>query len=63
MIVAVLTVHLANGFFMNWAGQQKGEGIEYFVYAIGISLTIAIVGAGRYSIDARLAVPRDSSAY
>src|SRR5436190_2274613 len=29
MIGAVLTSHLDNGFFMNWFGQQKGEGFEY----------------------------------
>src|SRR5206468_5827878 len=27
----VLKIHLANGFFMNWNGNQKGEGIEYFL--------------------------------
>jgi putative oxidoreductase len=59
MIVAVATVHLANGFFMNWTGQQKGEGIEYFIYAIVVALTLVIAGPGRYSVDARLAVPRD----
>src|SRR5882757_7840438 len=25
MLVAMLTVHGSNGFFMNWAGNQKGE--------------------------------------
>ncbi|GAC1303331.1 MAG: DoxX family protein [Vulcanimicrobiaceae bacterium] len=59
MIVAVTLVHAHNGFFMNWTGQQKGEGVEYFVYAIVIALTLAVVGAGHYSVDARLAVPRD----
>ena len=29
MTVAILTVHLSNGFFMNWFGTQKGEGFEY----------------------------------
>src|SRR3954468_10460579 len=29
MVVAILTAHLANGFFMNWYGNQKGEGFEY----------------------------------
>lgn len=59
MIVAFATVHLPNGFFMNWSGRQHGEGIEYFIYAIVVAATIAIVGPGRYSVDARLAVPRD----
>src|SRR5579859_4888312 len=28
MVVAILMVHLPNGFFMNWGGNQKGEGYE-----------------------------------
>jgi putative oxidoreductase len=27
MIGAVVTTHLPNGFFMNWTGQQAGEGL------------------------------------
>lgn len=52
MLVAVFTVHLPNGFFMNWAGQQKGEGIEYFIYAITVGLVLTVVGGGRFSLDA-----------
>src|SRR5204863_10083484 len=28
MLGAIITSHLANGFFINWAGNQKGEGYE-----------------------------------
>src|ERR1700684_1019649 len=31
MLVAVMMVHGKNGLFMNWAGNQKGEGFEYHV--------------------------------
>src|SRR3954471_23694656 len=31
MIVAVKMVHAANGFFINWFGNQKGEGYEYHI--------------------------------
>lgn len=51
MVVAVLTVHLANGFFMNWFGTQKGEGFEYHLLVIGISLALLVHGAGRFSVD------------
>ena len=54
MIVAVIMVHAANGFFMNWYGNQKGEGFEYHILAIGLSLIVIIAGAGKLSIDRAL---------
>lgn len=51
MVVAMLTVHLANGFFMNWFGQQKGEGIEYFILAIALALVVIVKGSGAISLD------------
>ena len=50
-LVAVYLVHWPNGFFMNWSGQQKGEGIEFFILAIGIAVAIMIGGSGSWSID------------
>lgn len=55
MLVAVFRVHLANGFFMNWAGNQKGEGFEFHILAIGIGLAILIRGAGALSVDRAVA--------
>ncbi|MHB9056133.1 MAG: DoxX family protein [Paludibacteraceae bacterium] len=43
--------HIHNGFFMNWFGAQKGEGIEYFILAIGLALTLIIGGSGKFSFD------------
>jgi putative oxidoreductase len=51
MIGAVLTVHIHNGFFMNWMGDQKGEGIEYHILAIALAFLILVQGAGAMSID------------
>jgi len=51
MTVAVVMVHLKVGFFMNWFGNQKGEGIEYHLLAIGLGLLILVKGAGAFSID------------
>ena len=51
MIVATLTVHLPNGFFMNWTGQQRGEGYEFFLLAIGLALVVIIKGSGAMSVD------------
>jgi putative oxidoreductase len=51
MLGAIFTVHLPNGFFMNWMGNQKGEGFEYHLLAIGMALAIIAKGSGAYSAD------------
>lgn len=51
MLGAIFMVHLQYGFFMNWFGNQAGEGIEYHLLALGLSLVILIKGAGKWSID------------
>jgi putative oxidoreductase len=51
MLVAVLKVHAANGFFMNWMGNQPGEGFEFHLLAIAMALAVMIGGAGALSID------------
>jgi putative oxidoreductase len=51
MVVAVLKAHAVNGFFMNWAGNQKGEGFEFHLLAIVIALAIMVRGSGAFSID------------
>jgi len=51
MIVGAVLVLLPNGFFMNWAGKQKGEGIEFHLLAATILLVIMSKGAGIASVD------------
>jgi len=51
MIGAVLTIHIHNGFFMNWMGRQKGEGFEYHLIAIALAFLIMVRGAGALSVD------------
>jgi putative oxidoreductase len=51
MLGAIFTVHLPNGFFMNWMGNQKGEGFEYHLLAIGMALAVIAKGSGAYSVD------------
>jgi putative oxidoreductase len=51
MIGAIFTVHLPNGFFMNWAGTQKGEGFEYHLLAIAVAAVLLTRGAGAFSVD------------
>jgi putative oxidoreductase len=55
MIVAVLLVHMGNGPFMNWYGNQKGEGYEYHLLALALLIPIIIRGAGAFSVDGALA--------
>jgi putative oxidoreductase len=47
--------HWQHGFFMNWFGNQAGEGYEYHLLAIGIGIVIVIQGSGAFSVDALLA--------
>ena len=55
MVVAVMTVHWPHGFFMNWNGNQKGEGFEYHLLAVAIAITLIIIGGGAWSLDRVLA--------
>ncbi len=54
MIGAILMVHLANGFFMNWMGNQKGEGFEYHLLVIAMGAALLLRGAGAFSADRAL---------
>ncbi len=57
MIVAVAMVHHHFGFFMNWTGAQKGEGYEYHLLILGVTVFLMIRGAGAASIDRALSSP------
>ncbi len=51
----ILTVHLPNGFFMNWSGNQSGEGFEYHLLIIGMAWALVVGGAGNLSVDQSMA--------
>ena len=55
MIVAVYMLHWQHGIFMNWFGNQKGEGFEYHILAIAIGIVLMIKGGGALSLDRVLA--------
>jgi putative oxidoreductase len=55
MFGAITLVHFPHGFFMNWFGQQKGEGFEYHFLVIGIAAALLVTGGGKWSIDRELA--------
>ena len=55
LVAAVLGGHLQNGFFMNWFGNQKGEGVEYHILMAGLAAVLVIQGAGRFAVDSLIA--------
>jgi putative oxidoreductase len=62
MVVAVLMVHRPYGFFMNWAGNQQGEGYEYHLLAMALGVAILMNGSGAFSMDRLLTGPSASEA-
>jgi putative oxidoreductase len=54
MVGAIVMVHAHFGFYMNWSGQQKGEGFEYHLLAIGLAVAVLVRGAGSFSVDGLL---------
>ncbi|TSJ42626.1 DoxX family protein [Mucilaginibacter corticis] len=57
----VFTSHIQYGFFMNWFGNQKGEGIEYFILYLAIAISLIISGGGRYSLDRYILLKLDNN--
>jgi putative oxidoreductase len=52
MFVGIIyTTQLDHGFFMNWYGDQAGEGFEFSLLVIGLALTIIVNGSGKWSVD------------
>jgi len=49
MLVAIVSVHLANGFFMS------NNGYEFALALLAISLAVLVEGAGKLSLDKSLA--------
>ena len=51
MLGAIALVHWNNGVFMNWSGQQAGEGFEYHLLALAIAIPLIFYGGGKFSVD------------
>jgi putative oxidoreductase len=54
MLGAMLMVHAPNGFFMNWFGNQAGEGLEFGILMLALSVPLTLRGGGRYALDSAL---------
>lgn len=58
MLGAIGMVHGKVGFFMNWTGQQAGEGYEYHLLAIAALLPIVLAGPGRFALGSVVPWPK-----
>jgi putative oxidoreductase len=55
MVIGGIMVNLPNGFFMNWTGKQKGEGVEFHMLVAAIAIVLIAKGAGAFSVDRAIA--------
>jgi putative oxidoreductase len=51
MLGAVALVHAPYGFFLNWNGDQAGEGIQFHVLVLAVSAVLMVKGSGAWSLD------------
>jgi putative oxidoreductase len=51
MLSATVLVHGQNGFFLNWNGDQAGEGIQFHLLVLAVSVVRMVKGSGAWSID------------
>lgn len=55
MLGAIATVHWPHGFYMNWFGQQQGEGFEFHLLVVAMSAALVVIGGGKWSVDGVMA--------
>lgn len=55
VIAVAMTMHWQYGFFMNWFGNQQGEGIEFHLLALAMAVYLVIRGGGALSLDGAIA--------
>lgn len=55
MAGAIFLLHAQNGFFMNWAGTNAGEGFELHILALGLAIPLIATGGGAFSLDGVIA--------
>jgi putative oxidoreductase len=55
MTVAIVKVHLVNGFFLNWSiTQGKGHGYEFNLALLAMSIALLLSGPGKLALDRML---------
>jgi putative oxidoreductase len=60
MFMAVMLVHRHVGFFMNWAGKPRPEGLEFHLLAFAVLIPLLIRGGGSLSLDRAIVKAVDS---
>jgi putative oxidoreductase len=64
MLVAVWTVHLSNGFFLNWTiTPGQGHGYEFNLTLIGALVSLMLTGPGAFSVDRNRARAAETQAF
>lgn len=51
VMLGIIITNFSGYFFMNWFGNQKTEGAEYFLLIIGMCISLVVSGAGNVSVD------------
>ena len=60
MVAAIIKVHLANGFFLNWSiTPGKGHGYEFNLALLAMSIALFLSGPGKFALDRMLGVERE----
>ena len=57
VMTGIILTTFTEYFFMNWFGEHKTEGMEFFLLTIGMSLALIFSGGGKFSVDHRLTAP------
>jgi putative oxidoreductase len=51
MLGAMVLVHGQHGFFLDWNGDQAGEGIRFHLLVLAVAVVLMAKGSGAWSID------------
>jgi putative oxidoreductase len=54
VMAGIIVTSFNKYFFMNWSNTQPEEGYEFFLLAIGMSLSLIVSGSGSWSVDKHL---------
>ena len=64
MLVAVWTVHLSSGFFLNWTvAPGQGHGYEFNLALVGALVSLMLTGPGAVSVDRYRARAAETQAF